>query len=470
MAKVRKQTYTLQMYLQKVRDKDIRDDQDVQRMSGAWNNSMSSELIVSVLNGEYIPALILGLEENSQAWLIDGLQRTASLMLFKYGNLRISSSIEEPIIKYRAKVRDAEGNILIDGNGDFVWEDRTFDIRRKIYGKLPEELQKKFDEYQLETVIHENYSQEQISRLVRRFNFNKPMNISQKTFTFCDRYARRIREILKREFFVEAPYTKVERRNGSVERIILETIMTMFHLNNWKHTNQIGAYLNENASSEEFNVLENNIARLENIVTDDLYSLFTAKDSFLLFTLFYRFTELNIDDKKFTDFLTHFKEMTNGIDMNEFYGVDRSSSTKDKNIIIKKLDKLETLMFEYLGISEPESEEEPELDSEGILEFVRENVNPDVTGEDISQFAEVLDDLAEKSGYNGKLMEVENRASMVAMIARSFTDDVDLDDWFSDYCRRNSDYISDQVENYQYMASDLEQYLENSDSKHTEAA
>ena len=55
MAKPRKQIYTLQMYLQKMMDMDIRSDADVQRMSGAWNNAMVNELIVSVLNGDYIP-------------------------------------------------------------------------------------------------------------------------------------------------------------------------------------------------------------------------------------------------------------------------------------------------------------------------------------------------------------------------------------------------------------------------------
>ena len=55
MAKPRKQVYTLEMYLKKLKDQDIRSDQDVQRLSGQWNNSMASELIVSVLNSEYMP-------------------------------------------------------------------------------------------------------------------------------------------------------------------------------------------------------------------------------------------------------------------------------------------------------------------------------------------------------------------------------------------------------------------------------
>ena len=200
MAKIRRQTFTLEMYLKKMKNLDIRADQDVQRMANQWNSNMASELIISILNDEYVPPIILGMEKNSQSWIIDGLQRSSTLMLFRYGNLKISPSVEEPVIRYKAKARDENGNVLIDGCGDIVWEDREFDIRRKTFERMPEELQNKFNEFQLETVIHENYSMEQISRLVRRFNFNKGMSIAQKAFTFCDVYARRIREILKRKF------------------------------------------------------------------------------------------------------------------------------------------------------------------------------------------------------------------------------------------------------------------------------
>ena len=146
MAKPRKQTYTLEMYLGKMRDQDIRTDADVQRLSGAWNNSMASELIISVLNGEYVPTIILGMEENSQSWIIDGLQRSTTLMLFRFGNLKISPNIEEPVITYHAKARDAEGNIKFDGCGDIIWETCKFDIRRKTYDRMPEELKKAFNE------------------------------------------------------------------------------------------------------------------------------------------------------------------------------------------------------------------------------------------------------------------------------------------------------------------------------------
>ena len=83
MAKPRKQTYTLEMYLNKMREADIRSYHDVQRLSGQWDKSTVNELIVTVLTDSYIPPIILGEEENSQLWIIDGLQRSSSLMLFR---------------------------------------------------------------------------------------------------------------------------------------------------------------------------------------------------------------------------------------------------------------------------------------------------------------------------------------------------------------------------------------------------
>lgn len=470
MAKPRKQTYTLQMYLQKMMDMDIRSDADVQRMSGAWNNGMINELVASVLNGDYIPPIILGEEENSQAWIVDGLQRSTALMMFRHGSYRVSASVEEPVISYRAKARDSEGNVKIDGNGDVCWEGREFDIRRKTYKQMPEELQKIFNEYQLDCIIHENYGMQQISKLVRRYNFHKPMNVSQRTFTFCDRYARKIREILKRGFFIEAEYTKAERKNGTLERVIMESVMCMFHLDSWKKSGQIGAYLNENASMEEFNILEGCIARLENMVAGDLYSVFTAKNTFLWFALFHKFTELGLVDCRFADFLCAFQNGLNEKEINgkTFDEIEHERSTKDKTVIMDKLDILETLMREFLGIPDPEPGQE--MDSGKVLGFVRDNVVPFATKEDIEQYAEVLESLLEKSNCGAKLLEAENKLSLVGIVAYSFKNDIDLDNWIVDYCDRNNDYITDQAENYEHMKDDLQQFMKEADIAHTDAA
>lgn len=458
MARPRKQTYTMNLFLRNIKEQDIRQDQDVQRLSDQWSNAMMNELIVTVLNDGYIPPVILGQEENSQIWIVDGLQRSSTFMKFRYGNYKITTSVEEPIITYRAKVRDSENEVMIDGNGDIVWENRQFDIRNKTYEKLPGELKKIFDEYQIETVIHEGYSMTEISKFVRRYNFHKSMNASQKMFTYVDRHARKIREILRNNFFVECTgYTKGERKNGTLERILMESVMCMFHLDNWKKSGQLGEYINENAEEWEY-TLEEVISRLENIITEQHYSVFNSRDSFVWFTLFHKFTQLGYDDGKFADFLVCFKDMTDGIDMNEFYGIDKNDSTKDKAVIVKKIDKLESMLYEFLQIPRISFDDS----ASDILEFVREHVVPSATLEDIEQYTEVLQTLARKIGQS-ELWKNDNMPSLVTIVAWSFEHDIDLDEWLADYCGRNDSYMENQLRNFENMRDDLEQFVKAAD-------
>lgn len=459
MTRPRKQTYTMNLFLKNIKEQDIRQDQDVQRLSDQWSNAMMNELIVTVLNDGYIPPVILGQEENSQIWIVDGLQRSSTFMKFRYGNYKITTSVEEPVITYRAKARDSENEVMIDGNGDIVWENRQFDIRNKTYEKLPGELKKIFDEYQIETVIHEGYSMTEISKFVRRYNFHKSMNASQKMFTYVDRHARKIREILRKNFFVECTgYTKGERKNGTLERILMESVMCMFHLDNWKKSGQLGEYINENAEEWEFDTLEEVISRLENIITEQHYSVFNSRDSFVWFTLFHKFTQLGYDDGKFADFLVCFKDMTDGIDMNEFYGIDKNDSTKDKAVIVKKIDKLENMLYEFLEIPRISFDDS----ASDILEFVREHVVPSATLEDIEQYTEVLQTLARKIGQS-ELWKNDNMPSLVTIVAWSFEHDIDLDEWLADYCGRNDSYMENQLRNFENMRDDLEQFVKAAD-------
>lgn len=459
MTRPRKQTYTMNLFLKNIKEQDIRQDQDVQRLSDQWSNAMMNELIVTVLNDGYIPPVILGQEENSQIWIVDGLQRSSTFMKFRYGNYKITTSVEEPVITYRAKARDSENEVMIDGNGDIVWENRQFDIRNKTYEKLPGELKKIFDEYQIETVIHEGYSMTEISKFVRRYNFHKSMNASQKMFTYVDRHARKIREILRKNFFVECTgYTKGERKNGTLERILMESVMCMFHLDNWKKSGQLGEYINENAEEWEFDTLEEVISRLENIITEQHYSVFNSRDSFVWFTLFHKFTHLGYDDGKFADFLVCFKDMTDGIDMNEFYGIDKNDSTKDKAVIVKKIDKLESMLYEFLQIPRISFDDS----ASDILEFVREHVVPSATLEDIEQYTEVLQTLARKIGQS-ELWKNDNMPSLITIVAWSFEHDIDLDEWLADYCGRNDSYMENQLRNFENMRDDLEQFVKAAD-------
>lgn len=463
MGKPRKQTYTMDMYLNKVNDSDIRNDADTQRQF-VWSKEQVNELIVTVLTEDYIPPIILAEENDSQLWIVDGGQRTAALSKYRNGNHKITSAIENSIIFYKAKKKDKNGDICLDNEGNIVWEEASFDIKNKTYDKLPVELKKRFNEYQIETVIHENCDNHRISKLIKRYNNHTSMNVNQRAFTYIDNFARSIREILNRKFFLDhSDYKESEKIKGVTERVVVETIMCSNHFDNWKKpTKAICEYLNENANKEEFEKLSENLSRLEKVITEDIKEIFNSKDSFIFLTLFEKFTRLGCDDNKFAEFLREFKndlrinkKSKNGLLFDE---IDKDKGTKDKSVITSKLDMLEEMMKEYLHIDEAKSNE---ISAET---FIAENLNMDINEieEDIDFYNKSLDDLINKTIKDEpKLLHNENRLSLLAMVAYSYKEDIDLEEWLTNYAKNNNTYFVDQKKNFIHMRDDLKKFISN---------
>ena len=459
MAKIRKQTYTMSMLMEYIRDKDIRDDADVQRASGQWSSEQINELVMTVLTDGYIPPIFIGEDLNLQKWLIDGLQRSTSLKWFRYGNYRITPAIRNSVIAYRAKVKDENGNIM-EEDGDIVWKEEAFDIRNKTYDDLPGELKKQFDSFQMEAVIFEECTMEKMSELIQVYNNHTPMNITQKAFTYVNQYARNIREIAQSRFFADySNYSEKEKTKGVTERVVLETVMCMFHLGHWKkQVKQIGIYLNANASKKEFDTLSAHLHRLEHVVTDDVKSIFNSKDSFIFLTLFDRFANLGLEDRRFNDFLREFKTNLRNTERNEenqlFDQIDKGRGTKDKAIILKKLNMAHALMATYLQADQAEEKEDE------AFRLICRHVNPDVDREDMEEYREVLEGLTMRVNRASKLLEEPNRPSLLAMVAFSFSADLDLDRWIVDYFKRKHTYILNQKQNFLNMKKDLLCFLQ----------
>lgn len=463
--KIRKQTLSLSSFLERIKEEDIRSDQDVQRLSGQWDAGMLNELIVTVLMDDYIPPIILGEEERcvvAQLWMIDGLQRGSSLLKFRYGNYRITSSIEHGIIQYQTKKTDREGQICKDAQDNIIWELTEFDIRGKTYEELPKELKQKFNDYQIELVIHQDCTMELISKLVRRYNNHKPMNASQKALTYMDRFARQVRVITEHRFFKDCgSYTEKERINGVYERIVAESIISLYHLDHWqKQSKKMGIYLNESASCREFDNFSSLLDRLEAIVGDRFLALFSAKDSFIWFALFERFTRLGVKDRRFVDFLAAFTERLHGVTLPEFEyqsydELNLNRATKDKAVVIRKIQFLEQLMSDYLGTGRSCDHD----NEENLRQFVTEMVQCEVSEDEIELYQEVLYDLTVNVDNTSKLLEKENHFSLVALVAYSFEQDIDLEEWMVEYFETHRSYLADQRGNFEEMRGSVERYV-----------
>lgn len=200
------------------------------------------------------------------------------------------------------------------------------------------------------------------------------------------------------------------------------------------------------------------LERLEKVVTDDVSDMFNSKDSFLWFGLFARFVKSESNDQKFIEFMTEFIQSlhSKSIDGVSFDDILESSNTKDKGIVTKKMKHLEQLMKEYL---EDEAVKERE-NTISPVEFVSEaiDVDSDVIEEDIEVYEEDLNTLLDNTVKIGKkLRDKENRLSLLAMIAYSYKEDMNLDDWFAQYAKKDT-YYADQKVNFVHMRNDFDQY------------
>lgn len=443
---------------------ELRKDHPLQREPDQWSRSDQDGLIATVIKDEDIDSIKVCEQLTPQGvilWVIDGLQRLTTLSNYRNGIFAIGRNIEYPIVTYQEVKRDDAGNILKDKYDNYIYETVEYDLRGKRYKDLPPKLKETFDNYKIDVVKHLNCSNEEIGYHIRRYNKQKSMNAAQNAVTYMDNVAKEVKRLSRHPFFKHDSYSEKERNNGTIDRIVTETVMCMFHFDDWqKQSKKMGAFLNDNSSEEEFDKLEENLNRLDEICKDDFNDIFTSKDSFVWFTIFDKFTQLTLDDQKFIDFLIFFNEKLNGEDPETFYGIDKKSSTKDKGIISKKLNTLENLMLEFFEIKE--CKEDNTIDNKEE-EFIADilDLNPEEIHNDMEFYNKSLSDLLDKTIKDGsKLLNEENRLSLLAMVVYSYKEDKDLDKWMEEYAKKNNTYFVDQRKNFLHMLNDFEKYDE----------
>lgn len=353
---IRKQTHSLGQYLKLMKAEVIRTDQDCQRLSGQWNVNMINELIATVLTDNYIPPIILGEETANgitRQYIIDGLQRSTNLSLFRYGNFRITKNLEEYMVTYQRKVLDGSGNPKRDGRGVIMWESVEYDVRNKTYDQLPEGLKERFDGYQIETVIHQECGTMELSKLVRKYNNHVAMNTAQRAFTYVDSFAREIREIAGNRFFLDV-YSSSQRGriNGTFERIGGDIVLLCSYPNKYRKDTKISfKWLNENASLYDFQSVNCLLTRLTACIehTKEIRPLFNSKNTHVFVTVFKAFTETGKKDTEFGEFLKWFvnggKETV--VDGKTWEMLDAERATRDSGVVHGKINYLVALMEQY---------------------------------------------------------------------------------------------------------------------------
>lgn len=359
--KTKSTSYAISAISKKLMKHQLRDSHILQRSSGQWNHYYKSELIADILQGKALTQIIISEEIKdgiTMYWLIDGKQRCTNIEHYLKDGFAISKNVQCYKIEYQTFKRDKNGKEILNQDGFPVPEQKVFDIRNKKFSQLPEELQDQFLEYQIPVMLNLNCSKREIAYDIARFNRCRPMTVAQNGWTGLDEnYAELIDNILKMDFFQAdsdiSAYRESNLKSGMMRRMVVESIMTINYLDSYnKDFRKMCEYLSKEANDNVFANFYSLIERLGGISNKEIADIFNVKDSFLWFALFERFTRLDQEDKRFVDFVIRFKEklhrkMVKGISFDQL----NEKSTKDKNVVIKKLDCLETLMKYYFKIA-----------------------------------------------------------------------------------------------------------------------
>lgn len=452
--------------VKKIDKHTIRFDHPLQRESDQWSPSMKGNLVSDILQGNKLHPLIFAEQIINGVpiiWDLDGKQRCTNAYSYSKNGYKVSKNIRRWMIKYQTTEKDENGNDILDKNGFPIAVNAEFDIRGKKFSDLPEELRDRFLDYSFNYDQYLNCSEEDIGYHIERYNDGKPMTSPQKGITkLGTEYAELVKSISNMPFFKDMGGYKVsEFKNGTINRVVVESIMTSNYLEKWNKFDDMCKYIKENSEVTVFDDFEDMVERLEKVVTDDVSDMFNSKDSFLWFGLFAKFIKSNDDDQTFIKFMTEFIQSLHSktINGNSFDDILESSNTKDKGIVTKKMNHLVQLMDEYLNEQRNNLNED-----DSIEEFIAENlgIDTEVIADEMDFYNESLDTLLEnRVKFDSKLRQSQNRPSLLAMMVYSYKEDVDIDleNWLEGYANQNDMYFIDQKKNFLHMKNDFEQYL-----------
>lgn len=490
--KIKRDTYMCSKLCNMIARGDLRDDHPQQRKSGQWDNETRDNFIITVIKNEDFDPIKICEQITDRGiilWLIDGLQRSTTIENFKSGKFSLGRNIDPYLVEYQELAKDDNGKNIKDEDGDDIYNTVTYDLRGKSYVDLPEKIKEDFDNCPVMVVKHLDCDDKEVGRHIVRYNSGRKMVTAQKITTYMYNNAKYLKSLSDHSFFNDcANFPASADKNGTVNKVISESIMGINFFDSWKtNAKKVGQFLNDNATKEMFDKFKSYLDRLLHITTPQNGKLFSAKNAFIWFMLFDKFNTYGLEDKIFSEFLSDFNNIMKNekvkvshsyelkknsgeyTDVLSFSELDGSKSTKDKGIVTDKLHILETMLINYLHINNMEemnsikentSDEKKTLtsnDEMSVLDFVKDYIKPDVIEEDIDCYYDMLNDY--KIDRHSPLLEWQNEPSLIGIIAYSSEHELDLDNWIVKFFDQNNTYIQNQEKNYLHMRKDLEDYI-----------
>lgn len=462
-----------------------------QREPFQWTPEEANRYFCRVLCNLPIPEIVL-CEQRKKGklivYLIDGLQRLSYAEAFKENRIKIGAvGAERHLIKYYDYLLDENGNRVLDEDGCAIYEEKVFDVVGKRYKDLPEYLRKRFNMFNINVTQFFDCTDEQIADHIRDYNNHSSMNKEQSGLTkISTRTVEYIKQISQNNPFFKncGKFTKSNEIKGKFERIVAESIMLLFFQKDWKSKlDAVYKYVDNNATEQQFLKLNSHFNRLELALGDnneELNNLFTYSTTPMWISVFDRFITYDIDDSQFINFLKAYnnelkdKEI-NGVSMSNFKTTNHSS--KNKAVVIGKIDLVIQLMEEYFDIPHEVDQDDIQLEwkissdnvigtdidmtentednsksseLESVVSFVQETLSDnEINAEDIIEYEDFLEDVLKIN----TLLYQQCKIALIALTGYAYKieEDVLFSEWLTKYSQNNMSFGTNQKSNYAYL-------------------
>ena len=363
---------SLDLIKEKIDEGELLINHPNQRNDWAWSNDDISTLIATNLHGFRINPIIVCEETMDDGsllnWIVDGKQRVTAMINFAYPSeydkpFKISKKTEYAEIPYQSKVVDENGAIVKDEFGRPILETKVFDIRNKTFADFPDELQRRFKSYVFTVTRYVNCDCDMISYHIRRYNKGKAMNGTEKATTYLNvKNAALCKKVACNKFFDEVPFSAKGLKGGSACKCVMDSIFVINYRDNWvKDLNKMYSFYNENGDPSDFELVDEYLTRIADVIDEEVAELFTPRDAHLFIGLFHTFVESGKEDWEFNEFLHDFIDgmRTQKVGDVTFDNIEvegdkpgsKNRSTRDRFYIVAKMEILEELLDGWCGMN-----------------------------------------------------------------------------------------------------------------------
>lgn len=214
--RIKTNSLTVEEFCKRLENGVICRDALLQRLENQWNLAKESYLILSILNERPIGTIIMtgkGMTENKlyeKQSLLDGLQRTTTLLKFTRDKFRLSKNL--PLVMCRFKGED--GEIIT----------RFVDVSGLKFTQLPALFQRRILDTKIDVNIYNGFTDDELDNIVFCVNNGAPFKPMQKLRTVIgSKLMKHIQPICDLTFWEKTP--SITAKNDNILGCVIRTLM-----------------------------------------------------------------------------------------------------------------------------------------------------------------------------------------------------------------------------------------------------